>query len=145
MFVLITENCWWTFWSIFWQHYLTQYKTPASGFFRLFSRSWMISYCSLKKKTLMFYKWFWLFFSSFFKFFMFNFWLAFWENQWPHTEFNWPLAWVVRLQSDRKKAATVGQNGRHYASCKFFSFWVMKLWVTTNQISDHAAPTDELS
>ena len=45
----------------------------------------------------------------------------------------------------RKKAATVGQNGRLSASCNFFSFWLIKLWGTTNQISDHAALTDELS
>ena len=32
----------------------------------------------------------------------------------------------------RKKAASVGQNGRFFASCNFFSFWLIKTWGTTN-------------
>ena len=32
----------------------------------------------------------------------------------------------------KKKAASVGQNGRLSASCNFFSFWLIKPWRTTN-------------
>ena len=32
----------------------------------------------------------------------------------------------------RKKAVSVGQNGRLSASCNFFSFWLIKTWGTTN-------------
>ena len=37
----------------------------------------------------------------------------------------------VRQHCCKKKAATVGQNGRLSALCNFFSFWLIKLWGTT--------------
>ena len=37
----------------------------------------------------------------------------------------------VRQHCYKKKAATVGQNGRLSAICNFFSFWLKKLWGTT--------------
>ena len=37
----------------------------------------------------------------------------------------------VRQHCYKKKAATVGQNGRLSALCNFFSFWLIKLWGTT--------------
>ena len=37
----------------------------------------------------------------------------------------------VRQHFYKKKAATVGQNGRLFALCNFFSFWLIKLWGTT--------------
>ena len=61
----------------------------------------------------------------------------------------WVLNWIYTQMGKehfyRKKAATVWQNGRLYASCDFFSFLLTKSWGTTNLISDHATPTDEFS
>ena len=52
---------------------------------------------------------------------------------------------VARHYCYKKKAASIGQIGRHSACCNFFSSWLIRPWGTTNQISDHAAPTVEFS
>jgi hypothetical protein len=55
--------------------------------------------------------------------------------QWLKCSANKPYNIYPRLCKEhwsRKKAASVGQNGRLSASCNFFSFWLIKPWGTTN-------------
>ena len=57
----------------------------------------------------------------------------------------WAETTGVRQHCYKKKAATVGQNGRLSALCNFFSFWLVRLWGTTYEISDHAAQHNFIS
>ena len=42
------------------------------------------------------------------------------------------IPWLCKEHCYKKKAASVGQNGRHSNTCNFFSFWLIKPWGSTN-------------
>ena len=67
----------------------------------------------------------------------------------------WDVKWWLKYRNNRSvssrvarqhcyenKAASIEQNGRLSACCNFCSSWLIRPWGTTNQLSDHAAPTD---
>ena len=124
--------------------YLVNYGPSFLGFFSLwlsFSLSLALR-LSLKSHRFFFSKWKFYHLSTKKCHFMTFWWRLESEIMKPKEQEN-PR--VIRQHYYRKKAATIGQNGRLSASCNFFSFWLIELWGTTNQISDHAAPTDEFS
>ena len=56
-----------------------------------------------------------------------------------------PVRWRSICHCYWQSAAQDRPNGRLSSSFSFFSFWLIKTWYTSNEISDHAAPIDKFS
>ena len=54
------------------------------------------------------------------------------------------FSWMEIGNCYRLLGEPVGSNGRPSSSFNFFNVWLIKTWCTSNQISDHAAHTDDL-
>ena len=52
--------------------------------------------------------------------------------------------WRSRFHCYSQLAPQDGLNGRLSSSFSFFSFWLIKTWCTSKQISDHASRINEL-